>query len=123
VRTAGSRCWSRAPSFRLSEMLPGGSFEQGEAPWRLVEIAQPRPGLGCEKGLFNARCARSELLLRQRHQQRGRLAPSTRDSPDRIGKSLKRQNHQPKRGRYGQPAGDDCPSPQSRSLGPPRHGP
>ena len=60
----------------------------------------------------------SELLLLQRHRQRGRLAPSTRDSPDRIGKSLKRQNHQPKRGRYGQPADEDGPS-----LSPPRHGP
>ncbi len=105
-------------------MLPGGSFKQSEAPWRLVETAQPCPGLGCEKGFVQRTLrARSELPLLQPHRQRGRLAPSTRDSPDRIGKSLKRQNHQPKRGRYRQPAGDDCPSRQSRSLGPPRHGP
>ena len=64
----------------------------------------------------------AELASAEPHQQRGRLAPSTCDSPDRIGKSLKRQDHQPKRGRYGQPADDDCPSRQSRSLRP-RHGP
>jgi hypothetical protein len=77
----------QGPSFRLSEMLQGGSFEQEEAPWRLVETAQPRPGLGCEKGFVQRTLrARSELLQRQRRQQRGRLAASTRDSPDRIGK-------------------------------------
>jgi hypothetical protein len=61
--------------------------------------------------------------FRRAHQQRGRLAPSTRDSPDRIGKSLKRQEHQPNHRRYGQRAGDDCPSLQSRSLRWPHHGP
>jgi hypothetical protein len=57
ARTVDSRCWRRTPSFRLSEMVEGGSFEQEEAPWRLVETAQPRPSLGCEMGLFNARGA------------------------------------------------------------------
>src|SRR5918996_2828119 len=57
ARTVDSRCWSRAPSFRLSEMVQGGSFEQEEAPWRLVETAQPCRSLGCEMDLFNARCA------------------------------------------------------------------
>ena len=53
----------------------------------------------------------------------GAVSRRARATAPTASESLKRQNHQPKRGRYGQPADEDCPSRQSRSLGPPRHGP
>jgi hypothetical protein len=61
--------------------------------------------------------------FRQAPQQRDLLAPSTRRQPRAMGRASKRQDHQPKRGRYGQAADEDCPSLQGRSLRPPRHEP